>query len=98
MIIYGDGRQAKDLIHVEDAIEITFRLLESDATGIYNVGTGIATSFNRLSELIGGPVEYVPNPNPRGYQYFTEADTSKLHQVIGDYQFIPVEDGIKTLI
>ena len=93
-IIYGDGRQAKDFIHVSDAVEIIMRLIESDATGIVNVGTGVATSFNDLARLIGCEVEYKPVPDPASYQYFTRADTTRLLSIIGPYKFKSIEEGL----
>lgn len=96
IVIYGDGTQAKDFIYVEDAIDITFRLLEEpQATGVYNVGTGVATSFNQLAEMIGGPVKYQPVPT-ESYQYLTRANMSKLQGVIGnEYPFVSLAEGLK---
>ncbi len=93
-IIYGDGTQAKDFIHVSDAVEIIMRLIESDATGIVNVGTGVATSFNDLARLIGCEVEYKPVPDPASYQYFTRADLTRLLSIIGPYKFKSIEEGL----
>lgn len=97
MVIYGDGEQAKDFIHVSDVTEILMRLCDSDAGGIVNVGTGVATSFNRLAELIGGDVDYLPIPNPESYQYFTRADTTRLLSIVGPYEFMSVEEGLGKL-
>lgn len=94
MIIYGDGTQAKDFIHVSDVVEIIMRLLESDATGVVNVGAGVATSFNDLAKLIGCEVEYAPVPDPASYQYFTRADTTRLLSLIGPYKFKSIEEGL----
>ena len=93
-IIFGDGEQAKDFIHVIDVVEIIMRLIESDATGIVNVGTGVATSFNDLAQLIGCQVEYAPVPDPASYQYFTRADTERLLSIIGPYKFKSVKEGL----
>lgn len=86
-LCYGDGTQAKDFIHVDDVVEIIMRLVESDATGVVNVGTGVATSFNQLAELIGCAMEYQPVPDPASYQYFTRASLDRLLPIIGPYQF-----------
>ena len=94
IVIYGDGTQAKDFIHVSDVVEIIMRLIESDATGIVNVGTGVATSFNDLARLIGCEVEYKPVPDPASYQYFTRADLTRLLSIIGPYKFKSIEEGL----
>lgn len=98
IVIYNNGTQAKDFIHVDDAIDITFRLIDADARGVYNVGTGVATTFNRCAEIIGGPVRYTPHPSPFGYQYYTKADTTKLLNTIGPYKFIDIETGLARMM
>ena len=99
IMIYGDGKQAKDFIYVDDAVDATFRLIESDITGICNMGTGIATDFNALAEMVAPGHLIVRKPYPAaGYQYFTRADTTKLRSVIGDYEFTPVSEGVKKLV
>ena len=102
MVIYGDGTQAKDFIHVSDVVEIIMRLIESDATGIVNVGTGVATSFCDVACLIGGfsgmlesQIQYRPIPGPASYQFFTRADPTRLLSIIGPYEFKSVEEGLK---
>jgi len=53
LIVYGDGRQTRDFIYVSDVVEAIMRALESDLEfGIFNVGTGKATSINELAELV----------------------------------------------
>lgn len=96
MVIYGDGTQAKDFIHVSDVVECIMRLIEAKAEGIVNVGTGVGTSFNALADMIGGEREYKPVPDPASYQYFTRADTTRLISLIGPYEFKSVGEGIET--
>jgi UDP-glucose 4-epimerase len=105
IVIYGDGTQAKDFIHVSDVVECIMRLIESDATGIVNVGTGAATSFNDLARIVGrwpstdiaemaGNIEYRPIPDPASYQHFTRADCTRLLSIIGPYEFKSIEEGL----
>jgi UDP-glucose 4-epimerase len=51
-IIYGNGNQTRDFTFVKDAIQANIVAAESDATGIFNVGTGGNTTINRLAEAI----------------------------------------------
>ena len=85
---------SKDWVHVSDVVEIIMRLLESDAQGVVNVGTGVATSFDVLAGLIGCEREYLPIPDPASYQFYTRADTSRLLSIIGPYNFKTVEEGL----
>ena len=51
-IIYGDGEQTRDFIYIEDVANASVYAMESTMTGIYNVGTGVATSINKLVDVI----------------------------------------------
>lgn len=51
--IYGDGGQVRDYVYVGDVVEANRRALTA-GTGVYNIGTGVATSVNRLYELLRG--------------------------------------------
>jgi len=55
--IFGDGKQTRDFIYVEDAAEATLRALETGKNTCYNVGTGTETSVNDLLELLKGITE-----------------------------------------
>ena len=92
--IYGNGKQSRDLINVSDAATITLKLLKKSRKDIYNVGTGIATSYNDIAKMIG-PIkkEYVKNPLS-SYQQFTKANTSRLLSDIGKFKFINIKEGI----
>jgi dTDP-L-rhamnose 4-epimerase len=60
-IIFEDGRQLRDFIYVEDVARANLLALESEGEGVYNVGTGKATSIlevaNTLIELFDSKVE-----------------------------------------
>ena len=94
LIVYGNGSQARDFIHVSDVAKITLMLLEKGTEPIYNVGTGKAISYKNIGEMIDRDgIKYVENLL-KAYQYLTEADTSKLSKVIGDYEFINLENWL----
>lgn len=64
--VYGDGSAERDHLHVADASEAVLAALGGTAAGVYNIGTGVATSVNALidllTELLGAPagVEHAP--------------------------------------
>ncbi len=98
--IFGDGKQAKDFTHIDDAVSITFRLME-DATsiGVYNVGTGVSTSMNALARLLNpAKTVYVRNPYLSTYMFYLKADTRKLTRKLGRYKFIRLKDGVSQLL
>jgi UDP-glucose 4-epimerase len=50
--VFGDGRQTRDYVYVRDVIDAFCAAAASDATGTYNVGTGVETSVLELGELL----------------------------------------------
>jgi ADP-L-glycero-D-manno-heptose 6-epimerase len=84
---YADGEQMRDFLYVKDAVEMTIHLAETErAGGLYNLGSGEANSWNALARAIFAAlerqprIEYIPMPEilKAKYQYFTQADISKL--------------------
>jgi ADP-L-glycero-D-manno-heptose 6-epimerase len=82
------GEQARDFIHVEEALAVvTYMLEHPDVHGIYNVGTGRAHTFNQLAQAMfkglgkNGKIEYFPMPEELRdrYQYHTAADMARLY-------------------
>lgn len=103
-----DGEQKRDFIYVKDVVEvIRFFINNPEKKGIYNVGTGKARSFNDLIKAVfdclGLPpsIEYVDMPSGidrEKYQYFTQADISKLRKAGFTREFTDIEDGVKDYI
>lgn len=97
LAVYGDGKQARDLIYVTDAARITVDLLEKGGDDIYNVGTGVATAYTTIAEMIDKTkIVYVPNPLS-SYQYYTRADTTRVREILGDYECKGLEEGIEMM-
>jgi nucleoside-diphosphate-sugar epimerase len=97
LVVYGDGKQARDLIYVRDAARVTVDLLEKGEEDLYNVGTGASTPYTAIAEMIDRHnIKYVPNPLP-DYQYYTRADATRLRRALGDYEFVDLANGITML-
>jgi UDP-glucose 4-epimerase len=105
-IIYGDGTQTRDFTFVDDVVQANILALQSEGRefGIYNIGTGIETSFSRIVEIInqhlGTDIRgiYVDNPI-KNYVQKTKADISLAKSELGyDAKWRSVEDGIAALI
>jgi len=47
--IYGDGKQTRDYVFIDDVVSSNLKALTTDVTGIFNIGTGIETSLNTLT-------------------------------------------------
>lgn len=104
---YGDGEQVRDFIYVKDAVAMTLFLLDTPAvSGVFNVGTGHARSWNAVARALfaatGMPedIRYVDMPAPlkEQYQYFTEADMSSLMQAGWQGTTYSLEDAIREYV
>ena len=100
---YGDGEQQRDFIYVKDAAAMTLHFLDNrQASGIFNIGSGEANSWNRLASAIfralGRPerIEYIDMPEAiRGsYQYFTQSKVDRLRAAGYNGGFTTLEDAV----
>jgi ADP-L-glycero-D-manno-heptose 6-epimerase len=100
---YPDGGQMRDFVYVKDICEAMWWLLQNPkVTGIYNLGTGIARSWNDIANAMFAGVgkkpniEYIDMPEhlkPK-YQYFTQANMDKLRAAGFDHKFMTLEESI----
>ena len=100
---YSDGGQMRDFIYVKDVIAVTYWLMHQlPASGIYNLGTGKATTFLQLAEAIFSSmnvetkIKFIDTPLDirEKYQYFTEADMTKLKEAGYTKNFYSIEEGV----
>ena len=104
---YNDGEQQRDFIYIKDAVDMTLFFLDNpQIAGLYNIGTGKARNWNDLASAVfvamGKPVniEYIDMPDSirNQYQYFTQAEMSKLNNAGYKKQIISLEDAIKDYV
>lgn len=105
---YPDGEQKRDFIYVKDAVRITAALLKSDATGIFNVGSGEAISWNRLARAVfhalgrGEDIRYTPMPDAlsRQYQNYSCAAMEHACEVLGKQSIrcCSIEEGVQDYV
>ncbi len=100
---FKDGEQLRDFIYVKDVVDVLYFMMEKQPeSGLYNLGTGNARSFNALAKstfaaLEKVPViEYIDTPEDirDKYQYFTEAGMSKLRNAGYKNEFYSLEKGV----
>jgi len=98
LTITGDGGQTRDFTHVSDVVNANILAAESEKVGqgeVINIGAGKNQSINRIAELVGGEVEYIPERlEPKD----TLADNSKARILLGWEPKVSIEEGIKELI
>lgn len=99
---YENGGQLRDFIYIADIVAVNLWLFEhSRVSGIFNVGTGKAQSFNDVANAVidfhqQGEVEYIPFPEhlKGSYQSYTQADMTKLRAAGYDAPFKTVQEGV----
>lgn len=99
---YADGEQCRDFVFVNDIVRVNLALAEGPVrSGIFNVGTGQARSFNDVAEILiarlgAGTIEYIAFPESLAgrYQSFTQADLSALRGAGYRETLTTLEDGI----
>lgn len=95
--VVGDGKQTRDFTYASDVADALIAAASSSASGeIFNVGSGNTYSVNRLVELLGGPVTYIPK-RP-GEPDCTFADIAKIKKTLGWEPKISFEDGVKKML
>ncbi len=104
---YKDGEQVRDFIYVKDAVEMTLFFLENRSVGgLFNIGSGTASTWNRLAAAIfsavGKPVniEYVEMPETirDKYQYYTCANISRIRKAGYSRMLVSIENAVSDYV
>jgi len=100
---FKDGEQLRDFVYVRDTIDVcVFLMQHRKNSGIYNLGTGTARTFNDLAKIVFSTmnkkedIEFINTPVDirNKYQYFTEAKMEKLRSIGYTKSFTSLEDGV----
>jgi UDP-glucose 4-epimerase len=96
MTIVGDGEQRRDFTFVGDVVRANLlALMNNEATGVINIGTGINHSINDVAKMIEGDYEYIP---PRlGEAQLTLANRDKAWRVLGWEPNVTLQQGLQVL-
>lgn len=95
--VVGDGTQTRDFTYVTDVVDAYICAAQSDHSGVsMNVGSGNTYSVNRLVELLGGEVIYIPK-RP-GEPDSTFADVTRIQKLLGWKAKVSFEDGVSKMI
>lgn len=100
----GSDKILRDFIYIEDIIQANILATKPKKSGVYNVGTGKARSFEDIVNIlqkelkINNGKEYIPNPYIGQYQFFTQANIKTSEEFLGYKPKFEMEDGIKAYI
>jgi ADP-L-glycero-D-manno-heptose 6-epimerase len=97
----------RDFIYVKDAVEMTLFFLDNpQIAGLFNIGTGKARSWNDLVRAVfaamnkKAKIEYIEMPESirSQYQYFTQADITKLRKAGYKKETTALEDAVRDYV
>lgn len=95
--VVGDGNQTRDFTFVSDVVNAIIAAAESDLSGeVINIGSNNTYSINRLVELLGGAITYIPK-RP-GEPDCTWADITKATQLLDWEPKVSLEEGVDILL
>ena len=102
-IIYGDGNQCRDFVHVGDIVDGSFRAMASDVQGeVFNIGSGKGISVNRVASLLCTRLhpDIAPQHAPQqpGELRNSVADIQKAQRLLGYEPLATLEDKIDEII
>jgi UDP-glucose 4-epimerase len=101
-VINGDGGQTRDFVFARDVARSNLLALESDAEGVFNIGTGIETDINQLTAMLaaatgfGGQPRHGP-PAP-GEQLRSCVDPSLAKRVLGWHPEVDLKSGLEETV
>ncbi len=104
---YKDGEQKRDFLYVKDAVDMMMFLLNnSKGTGIYNIGSGKAETWNALAGAVfkaldvKEDIEYIDMPETLRdrYQYYTKNEMGKLKSLGYDKEPMTLNDAVSDYI
>ncbi|MDX1974140.1 MAG: ADP-glyceromanno-heptose 6-epimerase [Rickettsiales bacterium] len=104
---YKDGEQRRDVIYIKDSVRVMLWFLDNpQISGLYNLGTGVASSFNEMALAIFSAINrranihYIDMPESLAphYQYYTQAKMDKLIAAGYSAPLMSLQDGVKDYV
>jgi UDP-glucose 4-epimerase len=101
-IVYGNGRQTRDFVYVDDVVEANLAVMSQETQGTYNVGTGEETSINDLLRILiahtNSTCKEVHGPAKNGEQVRSVIDSTKLRQELSWEPRTELREGLKRTV
>ncbi len=100
----GSDKILRDFIYIEDVIQANIKAMKPVMSGVYNVGTGKARSFQDIADTVQKELGlnreyiYIENPYIGQYQFFTQANIQRTKEALGYEPAYSLEEGIKSYI
>jgi ADP-L-glycero-D-manno-heptose 6-epimerase len=100
----GSDKILRDFIYIEDILQANILAMNPKESGVFNVGTGKARSFQSMVDILQRELgtsyvcEYIPNPYVGRYQFHTEADIETTKALLGYAPRFSFEEGIAAYV
>ena len=100
--VFGDGLQTRDYVYVRDVVEANLAAAESDASGPFNIGTGIESTVLDLVEALAvfahGPFEAEFAPERKGEVRHIALDCTRAHEELGWEPRVGLDEGLRVTL
>ncbi|MFE8599236.1 NAD-dependent epimerase/dehydratase family protein [Archangium violaceum] len=100
--IYGEGKQTRDFVYVEDVARANVLAVEKDYSGAINIGTGVETDINRLYTLLAQPAGVdkpaLHAPGKPGEQLRSCVDNTLARRVLGWQPSVELPEGLRRTV
>ena len=98
--IWGDGSAVRDYLYIDDAVDACLALInQADATGVFNVGSGVGTSLDALVSLIGDvvgqPLTVMRRPARKTDVHAIQLDCTRIREATGWTAATPLQEGLR---
>lgn len=102
-VLWGNGEQKRELVHVQDFVNLMLTLNETNNNEIINIGAGQEYSIRHFAELICACIDYDPSLIEYDTSRFVGAkskclNTDKLKEYMPSYQMISLKEGLSSTI
>lgn len=103
---YADGEFGRDFVYVKDVVDMTLHFVESNESGLFNIGSGRANTWNALADAIFRAMDIAPNVEfiemPEilrdKYQYHTQADITRIRNAGYSAETTPLDVAVADYI
>ncbi len=99
IVIFGDGEQTRDFVYVLDVVQALLLSMDTEANGVFNIGTGISSSINQLASNIVAlserDIEIIHHEARDGEVRHSCADISKVQKELGYHPDYLLNQGLQ---
>lgn len=102
--VFKDGEQLRDWVYIDDVVDANILAANHSDSGIFNVGSGEAISFNKIVTLLNELLDmnfrtkYIDCPFKERYQTYTLADLNHSNKILSYFPKYSIRNGIEKLI